>query len=133
MAVNVSTVCAELEGVAAIFGAYDTIEDALKISGCKLEGGFLVYRTAIGGCKLKLVMSPDSESILLRAGLLKKRARKLAGANTESFVECRRASNWKPTLRQAKRSRPIAQEFLDDGERGNWLAYDLIYQHTENN
>lgn len=72
MAVDVQAVCSELEAVAAIFGAIDDQERAAAMSGGEIQvidvpdrrtgvlhpENRLIYRTAIGACKLKLVMPP---------------------------------------------------------------------------
>lgn len=124
MTINVQSVCDELEAVAAIFGATDNPEEAAAMSGGVIEGGMLIYRTAIGPCKLKLVMIPEKAEILARAERLKKTARRNGDNTNNGFREQRRASNWKPSLRQARRSQAVALSFSDD----NREAYDELYR-----
>jgi hypothetical protein len=142
MAVDVSTICAELEGLAAIFNAFSSTTEAAGFAGVRVEEvdvydpvtaarykePRIIYRTLLDGCRIKLVIAPTGEAILARAEALKKTARKMGAGTTENFRECRRAANWKPSLSRPKRSSTVAQQFLDDGEKENWRAYDELFK-----
>ena len=120
MVVDVTEVCKELEGLAAIFAAYDDPEEAARVAGVVFERGDLVYRTTLGPCKLKLVMGPTEQEILFRAERLKKAALKRQG----TFSVKKR----KPSLRRAKYSPAVAKSFLDDGEKDNGAAYEELFK-----
>lgn len=136
MAVDVQGVCLELETAAAIFGAIDNQEEAAGMSGGEIQvidvfdrrtgerhpENRLIYRMAIGSCKLKLVMAPERDAILYRAEQLKKTARAVGLLGTY------RKPPRQPSLKRAKRSRAVAQGFLNDFEKDNWEAYDDLYR-----
>ena len=126
---DVSQVCAELEQLALLFEAVETAGGLTAVREVfEMEGDTLVYRTTFEGARWKLTMPAEKEEILLRAEKLKAAARAVGDGTTKKFRECRRATRApKPTLRQARRGKAVADRFLADGEKQNWVEYEKLY------
>jgi len=113
---------AQLTGIAAIFGAYENIEHAAELSGGELSGvpARFILRTALGSCKLKLTMPPDSEGIIARAEKLKKQSRAVGRMGT-----CKKSRG--ASLRRAGYSAAVARTFIAAGEKDNLREYEALF------
>lgn len=50
------------------------------------------------------------------------------GGLTGNAYEMHQAANWKPLLSRPKKPiKSVAQQFLDDGEKENWAAYQGLF------
>jgi hypothetical protein len=123
---ELAVLCAELEGVAEIFGATDNIYRAA--ASCDSEiiiyalGYFFVYRTRLGPTRLKLVMEPTKAGILAKVEKLKKADRAIRR-------ETRRPSNRKPSLSVAAFNPAVVNRFTADGETQNAREYNALHGH----
>ena len=121
---ELAALCAELEGVAGVFGATDNIYQSAascdaEIISYGLEP-FLVYRTRLGSTRLKLVMEPTKVGILAKVESLKKADRAIRRGT-------RRPSNRKPSLSVAAFNPAVVNRFIADGETQNAREYNALY------
>ena len=66
-------------------------------------------------------------SIRERADILRRSGPRYGGL-TEKAYKANQAANWKPLLsRPRKPIKSVAQQFLDDGEKENWAAYQGLF------
>jgi hypothetical protein len=121
---ELAALCAELEGVADIFGANASMYKASYL--CRSElifyglEPFVVYRTRLGPTRLKLVMEPTKAGILAKVEWLKKAERAIRR-------ETRRPSNRKPSLSVAAFNEGVVNRFIADGETQNAREYNALY------
>ena len=107
--IDVSPLTAALRGAAICLGGID--RDIM------LEFGHNVG----GKCSMVIRCRADAESLESRAVNLERAARR----DHRTRGDFRWPST--PTMRQARYSAAVAQRFLDDGERDNYLAYCALY------
>jgi hypothetical protein len=121
---ELAALCAELEGVAEIFGTNSNINRAAALCGAEIIiyglESFIVYRTRLGPTRLKLVMEPTKAGILAKVESLKKADRAIRR-------QTRRPSNRKPSLSSAGFNQAVANRFTADGETQNAREYNALY------
>jgi hypothetical protein len=123
---ELAALCAELEGVAEIFGNTHNIHKASYHCRAELifygREPFVIYRTRLGPTRLKLVMEPTKAGILARVEWLKKAERAIRR-------ETRRPSNRKPSLSVAAFNEGVVNRFIADGETQNAREYNASHGH----
>jgi hypothetical protein len=80
-----------------------------------------------GRAVLRLKMIGHPVFIRARADRLLKQAKSRTIGGTPGAKAMRGASKWRPSLSVAKRSKRVAQQFLDDGERENYDEYRALF------
>ena len=115
----------ELEGIATILDNVTDLDAAIALCGitqCEALGT-ITYEVVEGRTKWRLTMKPEAEAVRDRAKRLKKQA--------SAMTRMKRGDNppkphtFKTT--RSKRSTTLAQSFITDDEKDNYINYCELY------